>query len=96
MGAVCPGASGGYGSGGAYENRSCRFATCGADRFVDRWYWGESIPYNVLDVHALRYHTVEQAIADFARFAQLVELPFDTNESSNHLRAVSGRQGYQR
>lgn len=46
-------------------------------------YWGESSPYQNLTTTNLQLLTLEQAIADFVYFAKTVDLPFDTNHSSN-------------
>ena len=51
-------------------------------------YWGASTPFKVLDTKALRYHTLENAVADMVNFARNVKLPFDQNGSSNAPRAV--------
>jgi hypothetical protein len=53
-----------------------------ANELVDR-YWGASSPYDVLTVENLQLLTVKQAVADNVFFAKTVELPFDTDSSSN-------------
>ncbi|OBT49060.1 hypothetical protein VE00_00201 [Pseudogymnoascus sp. WSF 3629] len=58
---------------------------------VEHRYWGESSPYQVLDAEAFRYLTVDQAIADYTRFARTVKVPFDTDASSNAPQAVCGQ-----
>jgi hypothetical protein len=56
-------------------------------RFIDR-YWGNSTPYTDLTTENLRYLTLDNAIADLTYFAKNVDLPFDTNSSSNAQNAV--------
>lgn len=55
--------------------------------YADR-YWGESSPYSELNAETLQYLTLEQSIADLVHFAKTVNLPFDTNGSSNADKAV--------
>lgn len=50
----------------------------GADR-----YWGQSSPYEVLDAETLQQLTLDNALADFVNIAKTIDLPFDTNHSSN-------------
>lgn len=54
---------------------------------IDR-YWGSSTPYEDLTAETLQYLTLEQSIADLVHFAKTVDLPFDTNYSSNADNAV--------
>jgi hypothetical protein len=46
-------------------------------------YWGDSSPYEELNSETLQYLTLHQAILDFTYFAKTVDLPFDTDHSSN-------------
>lgn len=55
-------------------------------------YWGESSPYDDLTTENLQYLTLKNAIMDLTYFAKNVELPFDTNSSSNAQNAVSIHQ----
>lgn len=55
---------------------------------IDR-YWGTSTPYENLTAETLQYLTLEQSIADLVHFAKTVDLPFDTDHSSNADNAVS-------
>lgn len=55
--------------------------------FTDR-YWGDSSPYTDLTTENLQYLTLENAITDLTYFAKNVDLPFDTNSSSNAQNAV--------
>ncbi|KAM3083810.1 hypothetical protein ACMFMF_001174 [Clarireedia jacksonii] len=55
----------------------------GAVVMVEHRYWGKSSPYDNLTTTNLQYLTLEQAIADFVYFAKTVDLPFDSNHSSN-------------
>ncbi|KAB8296041.1 hypothetical protein EYC80_008849 [Monilinia laxa] len=55
----------------------------GAVVMVEHRYWGESSPYENLTTTNLQLLTLKQAIADFVYFAKTVDLPFDTNHSSN-------------
>jgi hypothetical protein len=54
---------------------------------IDR-YWGESSPYDDLTTENLQYLTLKNSIADLTYFAKNVDLPFDTNSSSNAQNAV--------
>ena len=47
------------------------------------------MPYEVQDTANLQQHTLHNAVSDFVKFAREVELPFDTNHSSNAPQAVS-------
>lgn len=51
---------------------------CHTDRF-----WGSSSPTEYLTAESLQLLTLKQAIADFVYFAKTIDLPFDTNHSSN-------------
>jgi hypothetical protein len=51
-------------------------------------YWGDSSPYLELTTENLQQLTLENSIADLTYFAKNVELPFDTNSSSNAQNAV--------
>ncbi|OJJ42845.1 hypothetical protein ASPZODRAFT_75976 [Penicilliopsis zonata CBS 506.65] len=55
----------------------------GAVILIEHRYWGDSSPYTVLTAETLQYLTLEQAVADLTYFAKNVDLPFDTNSSSN-------------
>ena len=55
---------------------------------IDR-YWGTSTPFDNLTAETLQYLTLKQSIADLTYFAKTVDLPFDTNHSSNADHAVS-------
>ncbi|KAI9649333.1 hypothetical protein NHQ30_001905 [Ciborinia camelliae] len=55
----------------------------GAVVMIEHRYWGESSPYDNLTTTNLQLLTLEQAIADLVYFARTVDLPFDTNHSSN-------------
>ncbi|TAQ90255.1 hypothetical protein B7494_g1445 [Chlorociboria aeruginascens] len=55
----------------------------GAVVLVEHRYWGDSSPYDYLDSETLQLLTLDQAIADFVYFSKTVDLPFDTNHSSN-------------
>lgn len=55
----------------------------GAAVIIEHRYWGESSPYSELNAETLQYLTLEQSIADLVHFAKTVDLPFDTNGSSN-------------
>jgi len=46
-------------------------------------FWGDSSPYADLTTENLQLLTLHQAIQDFVYFAKTVDLPFDTNHSSN-------------
>jgi hypothetical protein len=52
-------------------------------------YWGASSPYANLTTETLQYLNLEQSIADLVHFAKTVNLPFDTDRSSNADNAVS-------
>ena len=54
---------------------------------IDR-YWGESSPYQDLTAETLYYLTLNQSIEDLTYFANNVNLPFDTNGTSNADKAV--------
>jgi hypothetical protein len=62
-----------------------------ANTAVDR-YWGDSSPYSYLDTEALQYLTLDQSISDLIHFSKTIDLPFDTNSSSNSQNAVSDPQ----
>ncbi|KAK1589929.1 serine carboxypeptidase S28 [Colletotrichum navitas] len=55
----------------------------GAVVMVEHRNWGTSLPYALQDTKNLQQHTVSNAVQDFVYFARNVELPFDTNTSSN-------------
>ncbi|RFU32281.1 hypothetical protein B7463_g4069, partial [Scytalidium lignicola] len=55
----------------------------GAVVIVEHRYWGSSSPYDNLTTENLQLLTLKQAIADFVNFAKTVDLPFDTDHSSN-------------
>ena len=55
-----------------------RFTERCADRF-----WGSSSPYDTLTTENLQLLTLHQAIADFVNIAKTLDMPFDTNHSSN-------------
>ena len=55
----------------------------GAVVMVEHRYWGSSSPYEDLSVKNLQYLTLKNSIADLVNFAKTVDLPFDTNHSSN-------------
>ncbi|KAF7935655.1 hypothetical protein BELL_0103g00180 [Botrytis elliptica] len=55
----------------------------GAVVMVEHRFWGESSPYDNLTTTNLQLLTLKQAIADFVHFAKTVDLPFDSNHSSN-------------
>jgi hypothetical protein len=56
-------------------------------------YWGDSSPYSYLDTEALQFLTLDQAISDLVYFSKTIDLPFDTNHSSNSQNAVSNSSG---
>ncbi|KAF4626929.1 hypothetical protein G7Y89_g11228 [Cudoniella acicularis] len=58
-------------------------AVGGATVLIEHRYWGTSSPYTYLDTEALQLLTLEQAISDLVYFAKTIDLPFDTNHSSN-------------
>ncbi|QSZ37115.1 hypothetical protein DSL72_009208 [Monilinia vaccinii-corymbosi] len=78
-------AAGGYGAYLTNVTITGRFAqeVEGAVVMVEHRYWGESSPYEDLTTTNLQLLTLKQAIADFVYFAKTVDLPFDTNHSSN-------------
>ncbi|TQN66708.1 putative extracellular serine carboxypeptidase, partial [Colletotrichum shisoi] len=45
--------------------------------------WGTSLPYTLQDTKNLQQHTMTNAVLDFVNLARNLELPFDTNSSSN-------------
>ncbi|ROW08683.1 hypothetical protein VPNG_06442 [Cytospora leucostoma] len=55
----------------------------GAVILLEHRYWGESSPFSVLTTENLTYLTLDNAIHDTTYFARTVDLPFDTNGSSN-------------
>lgn len=55
----------------------------GAVVMVEHRYYGDSTPYKVQSTKALQYHTLDQAVADFALLAREIKLPFDTSGQSN-------------
>ncbi|TVY71366.1 putative extracellular serine carboxypeptidase [Lachnellula suecica] len=55
----------------------------GAVIMLEHRYWGTSSPYDYLDTEALQLLNLDQAISDLLYFANTVDLPFDTNHSSN-------------
>ena len=55
----------------------------GAVVMLEHRYWGESSPYDELTTKNLQQHTLKNAIADLTYFAKTVQLPFDSNSSSN-------------
>ncbi|KAJ5390371.1 uncharacterized protein N7496_001439 [Penicillium cataractarum] len=55
----------------------------GAVVMLEHRYWGDSSPYLELTAENLQQLTLENSIADLTYFAKNVELPFDTNSSSN-------------
>ena len=55
---------------------------------VEHRYWGTSTPYEKQTTKALQFHNLDQAVADFVRFARNVKLPFDKNGTSNAPDAV--------
>ncbi|KAF7159052.1 hypothetical protein CNMCM5623_004285 [Aspergillus felis] len=55
----------------------------GAMILLEHRYWGASSPYTNLTTETLQYLTLEQSIADLVHFAKTVNLPFDTDRSSN-------------
>ncbi|KAI1408017.1 putative serine peptidase [Hypoxylon sp. FL1857] len=50
---------------------------------IEHRFWGNSTPYEVQSTKNLQFLGLDQAISDFVRFARAVELPFNTNGSSN-------------
>lgn len=59
----------------------------GAVVMMEHRYWGDSSPYSVLTTENLTYLTLDNSIKDTTYFARNVELPFDTNGSSNAINA---------
>lgn len=57
--------------------------TGGATILMEHRYWGDSSPYSVLSTENLTYLTLENSIKDTTYFANNVQLPFDSNGSSN-------------
>lgn len=55
----------------------------GAVVMMEHRYWGSSSPYQNLSTENLQYLTLKNSIADLVNLAKTVELPFDTNHSSN-------------
>lgn len=55
----------------------------GAVVMMEHRYWGDSSPYSVLTTENLTYLTLENSIKDTTYFARNVQLPFDSNGSSN-------------
>jgi hypothetical protein len=55
----------------------------GAVVMVEHRFWGESSPYDVLTTENLQQLTLKNAIADFVNVAKNIDLPFDTDHSSN-------------
>ncbi|KAJ4415500.1 hypothetical protein N0V82_007302 [Gnomoniopsis sp. IMI 355080] len=55
----------------------------GATILMEHRYWGDSSPYSVLSTENLTYLTLENSIKDTTYFANNVQLPFDSNGSSN-------------
>ncbi|KAH8817396.1 peptidase S28 [Xylogone sp. PMI_703] len=55
----------------------------GAVVMVEHRYWGSSSPYDNLTTENLQLLTLKQAIADFVNVAKTIDLPFDTDHSSN-------------
>jgi hypothetical protein len=51
--------------------------------------WGASLPYAYQDTKNLQQHTLQNAVTDLVRFAREIQLPFDSNSSSNAPQAVS-------
>lgn len=49
---------------------------------VEHRYWGQSSPVPDLTTQNMKYLTLNNSIADFVNFARTVQLPFDTNGSS--------------
>lgn len=58
-------------------------AVGGATILLEHRYWGDSSPYSVLTTENMTYLTLENSIKDLTYFANNVQLPFDTNGSSN-------------
>nr|XP_036589823.1 serine carboxypeptidase S28 [Colletotrichum truncatum]KAF6801828.1 serine carboxypeptidase S28 [Colletotrichum truncatum] len=58
-------------------------AVGGASIIIEHRNWGTSSPYAIQNSKTLQQHTMANAVKDLAYFARTVELPFDTNHSSN-------------
>lgn len=58
-------------------------AVGGANVLLEHRYWGDSSPYSELTTENFTYLTLEQSIKDTTYFANNVQLPFDSNGSSN-------------
>ncbi|KKY27697.1 putative serine [Phaeomoniella chlamydospora] len=58
-------------------------AVGGATLLLEHRYWGESSPYDNLTAETLQYLTLKNSIADVVNVAKTIDLPFDTNHSSN-------------
>ncbi|KAF6807958.1 serine carboxypeptidase S28 [Colletotrichum musicola] len=58
-------------------------AVGGAVVMVEHRNWGTSLPYALQDTKNLQQHTMTNAVLDFVNLARNVDLPFDTNSSSN-------------
>jgi hypothetical protein len=46
-------------------------------------FWGDSSPYEDLTAETLQQLTLKNAIADWINIAKTIDLPFDTDHSSN-------------
>ncbi|KAL1861845.1 hypothetical protein VTK73DRAFT_6905 [Phialemonium thermophilum] len=57
---------------------------------LEHRYYGNSTPYTTLDTKALQHLNLNNSVADLAHFARTVDLPFDTNHSSNAPQAIGG------
>ena len=55
----------------------------GAVVMLEHRYWGSSSPYANLSTQNLQQLTLKNSISDLTYFAKTVQLPFDTNSSSN-------------
>jgi hypothetical protein len=55
----------------------------GAVVMVEHRYYGDSTPYTRLSTKALQFHTLDQAVADFALLARKLALPFDPSGKTN-------------
>lgn len=58
-------------------------AVGGAVVLMEHRYWGDSSPYSLLTTENFTYLTLENSIKDTTYFANNVQLPFDSNGSSN-------------
>ncbi|KAF5487287.1 putative extracellular serine carboxypeptidase [Colletotrichum siamense] len=58
-------------------------AVGGAVVMVEHRNWGTSLPYTLQDTKNLQQHTMTNAVFDLTNLARTVDLPFDTNHSSN-------------